>query len=225
MAYFTCLAAYFAKDYKTLGEYLPLAKKFTEERSQVDQLELTSYIEQGDTLKWLEAGKRIVIENPQANEGVAQNMLAYYFSHNDTKGAAEFTEALLSADPASKIGNYAKGLTLMNEKKYSEAIPFFVKATEADPDFSDAFYNAGVCYSNIGYDINEALTGKKMTAAQQKAEIQKVKDEYAKAEPFFLRVKELEPENTHKWASRLSTVYYILGDKAKQAEMDKLLGE
>jgi hypothetical protein len=62
-----------------------------------------------------------------------------------------------------------------------------------------------------------------MTAAQQKAEIQKVKDEYAKAEPFFLRVRELEPDNPHKWASRLSTVYYILEDKAKQAEMDKLL--
>ena len=49
------------------------------------------------------------------------------------------------------------------------------------------------------------------------------KDEYAKAEPFFLRVRELEPDNPHKWASRLSTVYYILEDKAKQAEMDKLL--
>ncbi|MCR5180446.1 MAG: hypothetical protein K6C30_04435 [Bacteroidaceae bacterium] len=225
MAYFTCLAAYFAKDYKTLGEYISLAKKYTEERGQVDQLELTALIEQGDTTAWLEAGKRIVIEDPQTNEGIAQNMLAYYFSHNDTKGAAEFTEALLGADPNSKIGNYAKGLTLMNDKKYAEAIPFFETATEADPDFSDAFYNAGVCYSNIGYDINEALTGKKMTAAQQKAEIQKVKDEYAKAEPFFLRVKELEPDNVHKWASRLSTVYYILGDKAKQAEMDKLLGE
>lgn len=223
MAYFTCLASYFAKDYKTLAEYLPLAKKYTQELNQVNQLEMTAFIEQGDTIGWLNAGKRIVLEDPQANDGVAQNILAYYFNHNDTKGALEFTEALLAKDPTSKIANYAKGITLMNDKKYAEAIPFFVKATEADPDFSDAFYNAGVCYSNIGYDINESLNGKKMTVAQQKAEIQKVKDEYAKAEPFFLRVRELEPDNPHKWASRLSTVYYILEDKAKQAEMDKLL--
>ena len=151
------------------------------------------------------------------------NILAYYFSKPDPAGAAKFTEAMLEADPLSKIGNYAKGLTLMNDKKYAEAIPFFDKAIEADPEFSDSYYNAGVCYSNIGYDINESLTGKKMTPAQQKEEIQKVKDEYAKAEPYFIKVKELEPENTHKWASRLSTVYYILEDKAKQAEMDKLL--
>ena len=223
MAYFTCLASYFAKDYKTLGVFMPLAKKYTADIDQVNQLEMTAYIEQGDTIGWLNAGQRIVLENPQANDGVAQNILAYYFSKPDPKGAAEFTEALLEADPMSKIGNYAKGLTLMNDKKYAEAIPFFDKAIDADPEFSDAYYNAGVCFSNIGYDINESLNGKKMTPAQQKEEIQKVKDEYAKAEPYFLKVKELEPENTHKWASRLSTVYYILEDKAKQAEMDKLL--
>lgn len=223
MAYFTCLAAYFNKDYKTLGEFMPMAKKYTDDINQVNQLEMTAYIEQGDTLGWLNAGKKIVLADPQSNDGIAQNILAYYFNKQDTNGATAFTEELLSADPDSKIGNYAKGLTLMNTKKYSEAIPFFDKAIQADPEFSDANYNAGVCYSNIGYDINESLTGKKMTPAQQKAEIQKVKDEYAKAEPYFLRVKELEPENPHKWASRLSTVYYILENKAKQAEMDKLL--
>ena len=223
MAYFTCLASYFAKDYKSLNEFMPLAKKYTDDINQVNQLEMTASIEQGDTLGWLNAGKKIVLADPQSNDGIAQNILAYYFNKQDANGAAAFTEELLSADPDSKIGNYAKGLTLMNAKKYAEAIPFFDKAIQADPEFSDANYNAGVCYSNIGYDINESLTGKKMTPAQQKAEIQKVKDEYAKAEPYFLRVKELEPENPHKWASRLSTVYYILGDKAKQAEMDKLL--
>lgn len=223
MAYFTCLASYFAKDYKTLGEFMPLAKRYTDDIDQVNQLEMTAFIEQGDTLGWLNAGKKIVLADPQKNDGIAQNILAYYFTKQDTNGATAFTEELLAADPESKIGNYAKGLTLMNAKKYSEAIPFFDKAILADPQFSDANYNAGVCYSNIGYDINESLNGKKMTPAQQKVEIQKVKDEYAKAEPYFLRVKELEPENPHKWASRLSTVYYILGNKAKQAEMDKLL--
>jgi len=225
MAYFTCLAAYFNKDYKTLSQFMPLAKHYTEDIDQVNQLEMTAYIEQGDTIGWLNAGKKIVFDNPKDNAPLAQNLLAYYFNKNDEKGTSEFIKELLDADPESAIGNYANGLVLMNAKKYAEAITYFEKAADADPEYSDAYYNAGVCHSNIGYDINESLNGKKMTVAQQKAEIQKVKDEYAKAEPFFLRVKELEPENAHKWASRLSTVYYILEDKAKQAEMDKLLGE
>ena len=225
IAYFTCLAAYFAKDTKTLMQYLPLAKTYTQEKDNVNQLILSTYIEQGDTANWLKAGKEIVLEDHSSNDGIAQNILAYYFNRNDSKGALDFTEELLTSDPNSKIGNYAKGLVFMNDKKYADAIPFFVKATEADDAFSDAHYNAGVCYSNIGYDMNDALSGRKMTPAQQKAEIDKVKAEYAKAEPFFLKVKELEPDNPHKWASRLSTVYYILGNKEKQAEMEKLLGE
>jgi tetratricopeptide (TPR) repeat protein len=225
IGYFACLAAYFAKDYSALMEFMPLAKTYDKEKDQVNQLLLTSYIEQGDTLSWLKAGHEIVMADPSANEAIAQNLLAYYFNKNDSKGALAFTEEFLSADPDSKIGNYAKGLVLMNDRKYQDAITYFQKAIDADPEFSDAYYNAGVCFSNIGYDMNDALTGKKMTAAQQKVEIDKVKDEYAKAEPFFLKVKELEPTNTHKWASRLSTVYYILGDKAKQKEMEDLLGE
>ncbi|MBO4801390.1 MAG: hypothetical protein J5545_05930 [Bacteroidaceae bacterium] len=225
IAYFTCLAAYFAKDYKSLFEIMPQAKAYTKEKDQINQLLLTAYIEQGDTVNWMKTGREIVMEDPNGNEAIAQNLMAYYFNKSDSKGALAFTEELLAVNPNSKIGNYAKGLVFMNDHKYADAITFFQKTIDADPEFSDAYYNAGVCYSNIGYDMNDALTGKKMTPAQQKVEIDKVKDEYAKAEPFFLKVKELEPTNTHKWASRLATVYYILGNKDKQKEMESLLGE
>ena len=47
-----------------------------------------------------------------------------------------------------------------------------------------------------------------------------MKEWYKKAEPYFLKVRELEPDNAERWASRLKTVYYIIGDKAKETEMD-----
>lgn len=225
MAYYTCLAAYFAKDNATLNEYIGKAREYTQEKEQVNQLYLTALYEQGDTVAWLKAGREVVLEDPSANDGVAQNMLAYYFNHGDFKGAQDFADAILEADADSRLGNYAKGLVFMNDHKYKEAIPFFEKATESDPTFSDAFYNAGVCWSNYGYDLNEALSGKKMTPAQFNEAVKPVKEAYKNAEPFFLKVQELEPENTHKWGSRLRTVYYILGDKAKEAEMAKIVGD
>ena len=88
MAYFTCLASYFAKDYKTLSQFMPQAKKYTQEIDQVNQLEMTAYIEQGDTIGWLKAGEKIVLADPQANDGVAQNILAYYFSKPDPAGGS-----------------------------------------------------------------------------------------------------------------------------------------
>ncbi len=223
IAYYTCLCAYFAKDHKAFMEFIPTARQYTQEKSQVNQLYLADLMEQGDTVQWLKVGREVVAEDPAANDGIAQNILAYYFGHDDSASAMAFADEILAADELSKIGNFAKGVVLMNEKKYEEAVKYYDKAIEADPDYSDAYFNAGVCWSNHGYDINEALAGKKMTTAQFNEAVKPVKEAYAKAEPYFLKVKELEPENTHKWASRLATVYYILEDKAKQAEMEKLL--
>ena len=225
MAYYTCLAAYFAKDQGTLNEFIGRAREYTQEKEQVNQLYLTSLIEKGDTAAWLKESKNVVMEDPSANDGIAQNILAYYFNRGEFATAQSFADELLESDPDSRLGNYAKGLVYMNDHKYKEAIPFFTKATETDPTFSDAFYNAGVCWSNYGYDLNEALSGKKMTQAQFNAAVQPVKDAYKAAEPFFLKVQELEPENTHKWGTRLRTVYYILGNKAKETEMAKILGD
>lgn len=225
IAYFTCLASYFAKDYKNLMKYIPQARAYEQEKANVNQLYITSFIEQGDTVQWLNACRELVLDEPNDNEAIAQNVLAYYFNKGQFDTALAFTDEILAKDPDSRIGNYSKGLALMNNKDYQNAITFFDKAGEVDPTFSDAFYNAGVCYSNIGYDINEKLNGKKMTPAQNKIEIEKVKAEYAKAEPYFLKVRELEPSNSDKWASRLRTVYYILGDKAKEKEMSDILGD
>ncbi len=223
IAYFTCLCAYFAKDHKAFMEFIPTARKYTQEKDQVNQLYLADLMEQGDTAQWLKVGREIVVEDPSSNDGIAQNVLAYYFNNKKNSTAMEFADEILAVDATSKIGNYAKGIVLMNDKKYEEAVTYFEKATEADPTFSDAYFNAGVCWSNHGYDLNEALSGKKMTQTQFNAAVKPVKESYAKAEPFFLKVKELEPNDPHKWASRLSTVYYITGNKAKQAEMDKYL--
>ncbi len=226
IAYYACLAAYFDnKDFKTMAHYIPQAKAYEEEKQQVNQLWLTSLIEQGDTTAWLAAGQQVVLEDPTANDALAQNILAYYFNHEDVPSATAFVDALLEADEDSRLGNYARGLVYMNNKEYLTAITYFDRAIAADPEFADAYYNAGVCYSNHGYDLNDALNGRNMTVKQREAEIAKVRAEYAKAEPYFLKVQELEPGEVMKWATRLRTVYYILDNKAKEAEMNAIVGD
>lgn len=224
IAYFLCLSAYFGKDFTTFDKYMPQARTYTDEKDQVTQLILSCYLERGDTASWYAFGKQVVLEDPNANEVVLQNLLANYFQKQNYDEAMAFTEEVLAKDASNKMGNYAKGLVLMNQKKYVEAVKYYDKAVETDPTFSDAYYNAGVCYSNYGYDINEELSTRKLTYQQNQKEVQRVKAEYAKAEPYFLKVQELEPENADKWAGRLATVYYILGNKEKQAEYEKLAG-
>lgn len=223
IAYYACLAAYNDKNYQNVEKYINQALKYDKELETVRQLRLTTYLEQGDTANWVKSSKEFALSGVKA-EIVAQNLLAYYLDKKDEASALAFADELLAKDPNSKIGNYSKGVVLFGQNKYSEAVTYFVKTSEIDPTFSDAFYNAGVCYCNEGYALNEKISNnKKLTAAQNNEEIKKVKAYYEKALPFFLKVKELEPDNVNRWASRLSTVYYIMGDKAKQKEMDSLL--
>ena len=222
IAYYACLAAYNNKDYQSIEKYIGQALNYDKELEMVRQLRLTTYLEQGDTAKWVNTSKEFALSGKES-ETIAQNLLAYYLDKKEEATALAFADELLAKDPNSKIGNYSKGVVLFGQNKFAEAVPFFEKTAQIDPAFSDAYYNAGVCYCNIGYNINEAISKKKLTVAQNNEEIKKVKSYYEKALPFFLKVKELEPDNTSRWASRLSTVYYIMGDKAKQKEMDDLL--
>ena len=222
IAYFTCLCAYFAKDFTTLNKYISQAKFYEEEIDNVNQLYATALIEQGDTAAWAAELREQAVAHPN-NEAPIQNLLAYYFNKKQEAEAAKFAKELIDADPNNKLANYAIGVAYMNSNKFEQAIPYFDKAIEVDPDYTDAYYNAGVCHSNYGYAINEKLNGKKMTQKQYDAAVAPVKEQYRLAEPYFLKVKEMMPDKPEMWASRLSTIYYILGNKAKQAEMDKLL--
>lgn len=219
VAYYACLTAYQGKMYDKVTEHLDEALNYEAEAKTVRQLHLASLLEKGDTAQWVDASKKYAV----ADEVVAQNLLAYYTENKDNASALEFSNSLLAADPNNKIANYSKGVVLFGQEKFEEALPFFVKSTEIDPEFTDAYYNAGVCCCNAGYGINEAIGKKKLTKVQYDKEIEKVKSWYKKAEPFFLKLKELESGSPERWASRLKTVYYITGEKAKEAEMDTYL--
>ncbi|MCD8317441.1 MAG: hypothetical protein LUC45_00635 [Paraprevotella sp.] len=219
VAYYACLAAYQGKDYDHVTTHLQEALNYDKEAKTVRQLHLVTLLEKGDTAQWVDASKQYA----SSDEGIAQNLLAYYTEKKNNAAALEFANSLLATDPNNKIANYSKGVVLFGEEKYEEALPFFEKSAELDSTFTDAYYNAGVCCCNEGYGINEEIGKKTLKKAEYDKEIAKVKDWYKKAEPFFLKVKALEPDNPQRWASRLKTVYYITGEKAKEAEMDTYL--
>lgn len=219
VAYYACLAAYQGKDYDKVGVHMDEALKYEKEAQTVRQLHLMMLLEKGDTAQWINASKQYA----KNDEVIAQNLLAHYAEKKMNDEALAFADELLAADSNNKIANYSKGVVLFGQEKYDEALPYFEKSAQIDPTFTDAFYNAGVCCCNAGYAINEEIGKKKLTQKAYDAEITKVKELYKKGEPYFLKVKELEPDNPERWASRLKTIYYITGEKEKETEMDAYL--
>lgn len=45
---------------------------------------------------------------------------------------------------------YAQGLSQLAVDEFTKALPAFEKATEADPDYAEAWYQAGFCYGMLG---------------------------------------------------------------------------
>lgn len=45
---------------------------------------------------------------------------------------------------------YSQGLAQLSRDDYARAVPYFEKATDADPNYAEAWYQAGYCYGMLG---------------------------------------------------------------------------
>ncbi len=219
VAYYASMSAFNLNDYKKMLKYMEEALKY-EKGADVERFYLKGLIETGDTAKWIEVSKQYAGKN----ETVAYDLVAYYLNKGDRAATTALAEELLTAEPNNKWAIYAKGAVNFDDKKYEEALPFFERCIALDDTFFEAYYYAGACNTNMGMDFNnirETRTYK--TKAEADKDLEKVRDYYRKAEPYFLKLRELKPEDPSRWAYNLKTVYYIIGDKEKEAEMDALV--
>ncbi len=85
------------------------------------------------------------------------NLLVVFGSFNSfDKTTLLFVNEFESAKSRVYDGLFKKGVKLMDEKKYSEAIAEFDKALEIDDDSLNIFYNKGMCYLKLE-NYTEAL--------------------------------------------------------------------
>lgn len=221
IVYYVCLCAYNIKDYATIEHHREEVLKYTKEINEVRKLLLEVAKKQNKTAEWEQLSLQYAMEAPDQDFG--QNLLSHYFNNKDMVKVKEVSEKLLSVDPKNRIALLSKGILCQNEKKYKEGLDFFKRCIDINPEDTEALVNAGVCLTSQGYELNSSLVGKKMTKVQNDAEIAKVKAFYKDALPYFEKVRELNPDKKNLWASQLKEIYMVLGDKAKEAEIDELL--
>lgn len=222
MAYFAMLMAFQAKDYDRVLQFKDQALEYKEEGETPRKFVLQAYHDKGDMDMWMKYSKECALSS--SDESYAQNLLAYLLNNNKKDEAVAFADELLGTNPDNVIANFLKGSVLMDSGKPMEALPYFDKAIEVDPNYVDAYLQAGVCHTREGNRINEEISTKTYkTKAASDADVERVRDCYRKAKTYVEKAMELEPDKPARWAYMMSNIYYVLGDKAKQAEMDALL--
>lgn len=215
------------KNDELMDKYYDLALQFDNKDSHNFVLRAKPQMlkDQGKTEEWIVAMKEMIALAPDSEVGEIgmQQLMAHYNSAGN-EAVDAYTKELVEKYPESKVANYCRGFAFYAKSDFSNAITFFQKSVEIDPDYADGVYNCGYCYYQNALEKAREISGKKMKSqAAIKAAEDEVKGLFAKAAPYFERYRELEDKDPSKWASPLKVIYNNIGEKEKAAEMDAYL--
>lgn len=215
------------KNAELMDKYYDLALQFDNKESHNFVLRAKPQMlkDQGKTEEWIVAMKEMIALAPDSEVGEIgmQQLMAHYNSAGN-EAVDAYTKELVEKYPESKVANYCRGFAFYAKSDFSNAITFFQKSVEIDPDYVDGVYNCGYCYYQNALEKAREISGKKMKSqAAIKAAEDEVKGLFAKAAPYFERYRELEDKDPSKWASPLKVIYNNIGEKEKAAEMDAYL--
>lgn len=221
--------AYQLKQFDVCQKYYEEAVKFEDPTSHnfvVSSLP-EMYKQMGNTDQWIAELKKMIKNDPKSEnaEVATQNLLAHY-SQQGVGAMNSFADEILASDPTSKIANYGKGYALVTEHKYAEALEYYKKSVETDPEYVDGNYQCGFCLYQIGLENGRKISDKKYKSQQAAdAEAEKLVKSYLRqAAPYFEKVRELKPNDSDRWANELKVIYTNIGEKAKAKEMSDILG-
>ncbi len=216
--------AFNEKNIELMDKYYDLALQFDNKESHNFVLRAKAQLlkEKGDTEGWIAAMKNIIAEdaNGEVGEIAIQQLMAHY--SNNTEAMDAYTAELVEKYPDNRMANYCRGFAYYSKNNFEEAIKYFEKSVEIDPNYADGVYNCGYCHYQNALAKARAISGKKMKSQKEiDAATAEVKALFAKAAPYFEKYRDLDTTaEASKWASPLKVIYGNIGDKEKAAEMD-----
>ena len=222
-AQFFAAAAYYNKEnWNKAAEYAEKALKFDDVKENAEQYLVSALTKnlktKADTLAYLK----------KLNDINADKYMAQIASLYNQIGEKELSNKILNdaiaKDPNNKMAYAIKGENAMNAKSWDEAIKYFKKTVEIDPEFVAVWFNLGVCASSKGFDLNEQLSENGRLTPENDA---KVKDALKEAMGYYEKVRSLDPnrEKVSNWPYQLRMIYNALGETDKANEITKMLGE
>lgn len=221
-AYFPTLAGYQLKDWNKLLKYADLARSNEEYGETSTQFVCEAYGNMKDSVNWLKTLKEGMLAYPESDYFYSK-LLTYYNDKDDMEALSAFVEEMISRDPEKAYNYYVVGVIALQSGDYEKAIKNYELAIEKDPTLSDAYNNLGICYTKQAQAYMEENADVNYKSSQYKKVLENEKEFYRQAEPYFLKVKELEPNETKKWGIPLYNIYYKLNDSKELNKIETIL--
>lgn len=222
ISYYATLAADRLKDYSAVKKYAPYALNDKENGKFAAQLLAETYKQEKDSVQFLKAIEDGMMKYPE-NQYFFANLIDYYAQRNQNAKAMEFVDTQLTKDPNNKLYVYVKAYLYHNMKKYDEAIPYYQKATQIDPNYAEAYSNLGLVYIMKAQVLSEKATTN-VNDPKYKKDQADIKALYELAKPNYEKARQLKPDAKDLWGQGLYRVYYYLKMGPQFEEMEKIIG-
>lgn len=224
IANYAVLAANSLKKNDLVLKYAELGKAHKEEgyRSLMCMAEVYKSEEAKDSVKWLATIKEGVERFPN-QEYFVGNLMDNYIQKGQVKEALAEIDNIIANNPSAYF-MYVKGVLQYENKDYENAIATLNQIIAKNDGFvAEANAKIGDCYFFPGQDIEEENSKLTMDDPKYAEGEAKVKELYAKAQPYYEKAKELAPDNKALWGQFLLRIYWKL-NKADYEALEKELG-
>lgn len=113
-------------------------------------------------------GQVIGVATLQASEGQSLNFAVpaeriLQMRVGEAQSVSNLTAETIKSKRAAAERYYSQGVAQLSRDDYERALPFFERATEMDPNYAEAWYQAGFCFGILGRHT-EALRASKQAA-------------------------------------------------------------
>lgn len=221
VAYYASLAAVRVGDYANVLKYAPYAEDDATVGQYAMEFLAQAHKQVADTTAWIETLKRGIEKYPQDDYFFA-NLIDYYGSQNNYGEALEFANGMLAKAPGNYYYLFVKGFLYQSMKHYNDALVYYKRSIEANPDYAEAYSNVGLVYCLQAQDFSqEAVTDIK--DPNYLVDQAQLKSYYEKALPYYEKARQLKPNDCNFWLNGLHRVYYNLSMGEKFNEIDAMI--
>lgn len=222
-AYYASLCGMRLENYELVLKHIDLAVLDSANAESAYEFKSQALVNLGDTAAWLTTLKECAAKYP-ANVYFYQSLIQYYDSKNQQDELMKFADDMIAREPGNALFTYVKGYILQQNEKQEEAIEWYKKALEADPNYESALGNLGLCYLQLAQKFSNSETSINI---KDKAKMKKDKEildaYYRDALPLYERLRQIAPDKHNLWINGLSQCYYRLNMDDKLAEIEKLM--
>lgn len=222
-AYYSALSGMRLENYNMVLKHMDLALQDSANAESAYQFKADALANLGDTVAWLDILKECSVKYPNSPY-FHQSLIQYYNEKDKYDELTKFADDMIASDPGNPLFVYIKGLIPMRVENYDEAIVWFKKTLEIDPNYENAIVNLAASYMNKAHLYNSQQTSMNIKdKAKIKQDQEILKGYFSEALPLYEKLRSIAPDKTNLWLTGLYNCYYNLEMTDKMKEIESLM--